>query len=89
MPSRRPPKHPASPAPTPAPDHEWSDPAAPPPVEGRSDATPRPDTRTDAVFKGKRLFPFQAKAEAAIAAGKNVLVAAPTWCGSHSCCPRS
>ena len=42
---------------------------------------PVPPPAERPVFKGKKLFPFQAKAAAAIAAGRDVIVAAPTGSG--------
>jgi superfamily II RNA helicase len=74
-------------SPDPAPASAQDPPGTPDP-SGAADRTGAPapppegfDRRTDIVFRGKRLFPFQAKAAEAIAAGKNVLVAAPTGAG--------
>lgn len=54
----------------------------PPSRPPKEKPSPRaPDPEPVAVFKGKKLFPFQAKAAAAIAAGRDVIVAAPTGSG--------
>ena len=52
-----------------------------PPSRTPRDAPSPPRPPDPPVFKGKRLFPFQAKAAEAIAAGRDVIVAAPTGAG--------